>query len=194
MQNKPLIKGDLEIKVYDKDKNLILNFKKPCDSFVKNVTEFLMLFIKGSWKPILISGETIEVGFPDVIGNIIYNLTSLDEEDDTYRDYKGIWIGRGSKKFDVYDYDLDNRFTNEFKPDKNIILEKTDTYVIIQRSFDNVSGNDQIVREIGFYTFIVYKKGAGYSYGSILLCRDVISPVNVPDGGRITVKYKFEIG
>jgi len=193
MKNKALIYGELEVKVYDKNGELIKELKKPSDSFVKNVTNFLNLWLDGKWNVVLANGSSVELGFEDTSSNVIYSLNALAKKGDAYFEYKGIWIGRGSKAFSVTDYELDERFTTEFEAEEMVIVEKTDTSIVVQRSFNNVSGSDQTVNEIGFYTFAVYKVGGSYSFGPILICRDVITPVVVPNGGRITVKYKFMI-
>jgi len=61
--------------------------------------------------------------------------------------------------------------------------------ITIQRVFDNMSGADITVNEVGL--FLKYTVGAETKY--TMWARDVISATTVPNGGRLTVRYIIQI-
>jgi hypothetical protein len=179
------IGGEVEIIVYDKDKNIIQHIKKPMDSFVQNMKR---------WMCEVLNSETYPVwNFVDTGGNNRTRSLGADPAsinaptgDDNY----GILVGSSDIAFDVAQYNLGSKIPNgsgtgQIGYQGVTIYQDQPNQRTWQRAFVNTSGGDITVKEIGLVAKVGY-----YA----LLARDVLStPVTVPNYGTLVVRYTFKI-
>ena len=111
--------------------------------------------------------------------------------DDDY----GILVGTGTDPVDITDYQLASKISHGTGSGQ-LSYGETSSYTDgsglqqdrgMQRSFDNNSGADITIKEIG----MVLKINDGSSDYYIMVMRDVISDTTVPNGGRVTIEYWF---
>ena len=109
------------------------------------------------------------------------------------QDGYGLVVGSGDTPVSLNDYDLDSKIphgtgSGQLSYGDSSKYDETSgntTSHGVQRSFDNNSGADITIREIGLIATI----NIGGQNINVLLLRDVISDTTVPNGGRVTVKY-----
>jgi hypothetical protein len=186
------IGGEIEIIVYDKDKNIIQHIKKPMDSFVQNMKRWMceVLNCEGYavWNFVDTGGTNRTFGLNNA--NLITSMNA-PTNDDSY----GILVGSSDVAFDVAQYNLGSKIPNGYGTGQIgyqgvTIYQDQPNLKTWQRAFVNTSGGDITVREIGF----AVKVGYGSPTYPVLLARDVLStPVTVPNYGTLVVRYTFKI-
>ena len=179
--------GEIELIVEDKDGRVVEHVRKPMDSFVKNVNFLLNIYDKNAWIVTDMSGAEAHVD--PMTASVL-----APAGEDNY----GILVGTGSTPFDVTQYSLTSKISHgagsgQLSYGEQSTVMGTETYEQWQRSFDNNSGADITVYEIGMACKTTKLADGTSETHYILLARDVITPVTVPNGGRLTVKYKFQI-
>ena len=177
-----------KVEVYDKDGKLIEEKSGKGESILGNWVELLPSIIDGStWTPNDINGNSC------IISNIALNNCHgrAPAGDDSY----GIVVGTGTTPVDINDHNLASKIPHGTGSGQ-LSYGETSGYVDgsglrqdrgLQRSFDNNSGADITINEIG----MVLKINDGSNDYYIMIARDVISATTVPNGGRVTVKYWF---
>jgi len=185
------ISGEIKVTVLDKDGKVIKEFKKKMDSFVKN---FHTMFIVG----MAMNNGSEEVSFIDTDGtprsslltNVDFIDSLADDDDDTF----GIQVGSGTTPVSLTDYKLDSKIphgtgSGQLDYGACVVKETGDDYRTVQRTFNNSSGGDVTVNEIGYVCRVTIETNTYYA----LLARDVISTTTVPNGGSLVVEYTFRI-
>lgn len=179
--------GEIEIIVEDREGRVIRHIKKQMDSFVKNVNWLLNIYDKNAWVIVDVDGNSANVD--PMTASVL-----APAGEDNY----GILVGSGSTAFDVDQYKLDSKISHgtgsgQLSYGEQSIVDYSSSHEQWQRSFDNNSGGDITVYEIGMAckTSKLYDGTPEIHY--ILLARDVITATTVPNGGRLTVKYTFRI-
>lgn len=135
-------------------------------------------------------------------GTITANATSsimLFQNTSTYYDIQGILIGTGDTAYAFDQYALAARIehgTGSGQISHNTMVRVDPTYdsddkkwtQIVSRIFNNNSGGAITIKEIA----IMGSPGGTYNSGYII-CRDVITPAEVQDGGQVTVTYSISL-
>jgi len=191
-EKKGCLGGDLEVIVLDKNGKEIHRMKKRMDSFTNKAAWFFFICTFGSDHVTgcghkNTDGNTDEFDWADLVETHGCGA----EGDDTI----GIVVGRSDTPFDVNDYNLYDKIPhgdgdNQLHYGAGNQVELGNTYAIWERTFDNNGSVDITVKEIGF--IVAYEAPAGTLH-KYLFARDVISPVTVPAGGRLIVRYKWEV-
>ena len=115
-------------------------------------------------------------------------------------DEGGILIGSSDTPYDKDDYSLASKIehgtgTGQMTYGDTTVEDVSETasgaYFRIIRAFTNNSGDAITVKEVGLAVCNYYEGG---SHNKFLICRDVLSsPISVPDGASLTVRYKITI-
>ena len=188
MENKNVGSLLYEVEVYDKDGKLIDKKRGKGDSVLSNWIN-LFVAIRG--------GYTYD--FKNTDGNDV-SINTLDfvsssmkapAGDDTF----GIIVGTATDPVTMADFNLYGKIshgtgsgqlnygeTSEYNDALDMQWDRG-----LQRSFDNNSGGDITINEIGLVMMI---SDGSVNY-FVMIARDVISATTVPNGGRVTVKYWF---
>jgi len=177
-----------EVEVHDKDGNLIKRVIKEGDSILGNWINLFMAIRAGQ-----------EYNFQDTGGTNAYvsslSFTNCGMLAPAGNDSYGILVGTGTTEVSMNDYALANKIPHGTGSGQ-LSYGETSSYnelndpqwdIGLQRSFDNNSGADITINEIG----MVMKISDGSSTYYVMIARDVISATTVPNGGRVTVKYWF---
>ena len=193
------IGGEIEIQVHDKYGKLITDFKRPMHTFVDNAAACLMCALTmacdaaAGFSVVNVSGVAKNVAFADqnVAGD--YCVVAPINNDDY-----GVLVGTSSVAWAWAQYALQGKIAHGVAAGQLSHGVTTRSYVAnggapakctIQRSFDNNSGADISVREIGW--FMLSEVAAASEYW--MAARDVITTTTVPNGGRLTVTYNILI-
>jgi len=175
-----------EIEVYDDKGNLIEKKSGKGDSILGNWVNLYMAIRAGQEYNFQDTGGTNRY-----ISNMAFNNCGMlaPAGNDSY----GILVGTGTTSVSMNDYALASKIPHGTGSgqlsygDTSSYNDLSDTRwsVGLQRSFDNNSGADITINEIG----MVMKVNDGTNDYYVLIARDVISATTVPNGGRVTVKY-----
>jgi len=177
-----------KVEVYDKDGKLIEEKSGKGDSVLNN---WIVIFasIRDGTRPAMMDQE----GNLHYLSQIVFENCSMKAPagNDSY----GILVGTGTTPVDLGDTKLASKIshgtgsgqlnygdTSEYGETSDLTRSEG-----LQRSFDNNSGADITINEIG----MAMKVNDGSNDYYVLIARDVISATTVPDGGRVTVKYWF---
>jgi len=190
-----------EIEIRDKNGKVIKRISKPSKSFVSNFLQWLLTGLvstpytfkdrTGTDREVLThispqSGVDVEFINMDVKG---------PADDVNY----GILVGYGTTSPAPSDYDLESPAPNSELKAYETTLEEygvsgNETYATFKRVFENVSGADKTINELGLAAKYYRKVGTderGPWY--FLLIRDVLSTgQTVPAGATVTVRYKIK--
>lgn len=181
-----------EIEVYDKNGKLIDKKKNKGNCILYNLMRILATIRNPSDY-----SDTFQ--FKDTSGNpisadqIVASGCSMlaPAGVDSY----GIVVGTGTTNPSLDDYNLESKIPHgtesgqlsygdttkyDYSESGSVVVDQG-----CQRSFDNNSGADITVNEIGLIATI----NIGGQNVNVLLMRDVISATTIPNGGRLTVKY-----
>lgn len=190
--------GEVEVQVHDKDGNMVKSFKQPMHTFVKNAGDVIktafgtpcdeatMCYVEditGSSQPMRYSEQ-------DSVGDY---CISAGAENDNF----GILIGTNDAAWAWAQYALSGKIAHgtsggqmSYGATTESLVENTGApaKTVLQRSFDNNSGADITVREIGWF---LTAKAAAEVVFYFMIARDVITATTVPNGGRLTVTYNI---
>jgi len=193
------IGGEIEIQVHDKDGNLINGFTRPMHTFVDNAAACMMCALTmacdaaAGFSVVNVSGvaKNIALSDQDTIGD--YCVVAPINNNDF-----GVLVGTSSTAWAWAQYALQGKILHGVGAGQLSHGATTRSYTsgggapakcTIQRSFDNNSGADISVREIGW--FLQSEVAAAAEYW--MVARDVITTTTVPNGGRLTVTYNVLI-
>jgi len=192
--------GEIEITVHDKDGNLIKKFKQPMHTFVDNAGAIIMCaFAMGcdaaaGFTVLNVLGDTKNIAYEDQTSAGDYCVTA-----GAGVDTHGIVVGTSDASWTWSQYCLQAQITHGTGSGQLSYGATTRSFsansgqpakCTIQRSFDNNSGGDITVREIGWQ--LVAKDISGNPV-NFMIARDVITATTVPNGGRLTVTYNILI-
>ena len=189
------IGGEIEIIVQDKHGKTIKHLKKPMDSFVRNFMNYIHFADPGYWTCFDRNGAGVTFQSVSSGDNYLHSVYILASEGE---DEYGILVGSSDAAFDPTQYDLDSPITHgtgagQLEYGAMSVVDAGDEYKTWQRAFDNSSGADVVVKEIGIAVKANRYEGGSVVAYYILLARDVITSTTVPNGGRLIVKYTFRI-
>ena len=117
-------------------------------------------------------------------------------------DQWGIRVGTSSQAVSPDDVDLIAPISHGTGAGQLLYGDSNETHdftsltmtITIQRYFDNNSGSDITVNEIGLFLKLRLHRPDGTVEEHITMwARDVITATTVPNGGRLTVKYTIQI-
>ena len=189
------VSGEIEVIVLDKDGREIHREKKPMDSFTYNVMTLLAIFDSDGWAVNDINGNAVMLEFKKGVDDYLYDASVLAPAGE---DKYGILVGSSDKAFDVLDLNLGAKIPHGTGSGQLSYGETSEVaygadYKTWQRAFDNLSGADIVVKEIGMFAKVVREEAGVPKDYYIMLARDVITTTTVPNGGRLIVKYTFKI-
>jgi len=176
----------VEVEVRDRKGKLLRRIRKRSDSFVRN----FMIILYSGLKSIDIS-IVKQDGTTSIINHDEMFYLVLRADAGAGDTNKGILVGSGTKEFDVNDYSLESKIPHGTGPGQlsygpvsieGLFDDGAKLYFRIIRTFTNNSGSSITVAEVGL---------AVNGYGEYpLIARDLLpSPVSVPDGSTLTVRY-----
>ena len=177
-----------KIEVYDDKGNLIEKKSGKGDSILDNWIK-LFLAIRGGYSYDFKDTGGASRSFDTLA--ITQCSMLAPEGDDSY----GIVVGTSTDSVSSDDFNLHGKISHGTGSGQ-LSYGATSTYNDVsglrqdrglQRSFDNNSGANITINEIG----MVMKISDGTEVANVLIARDVISATTVPNGGRVTVKYWF---
>jgi len=165
------------------------------DSFTKNIKNLITMFDTGGWTVDDVNGNTVTFAFKNASDNFLYNAEVLAPSGND--DY-GILVGSSDTAFDVNQDDLGAKIphgtgSGQLSYGDTSVVEFGDDYKTWQRAFDNFSGADITVKEIGMFAKVTREEAGVPTPYYVMLARDVITSTTVPNGGRLIVKYTFKI-
>jgi len=189
------VSGEVEVIVLDKDGKEIHREKKPMDSFTQNVMNLLGMFDAGGWVAIDVDGNSVTFTFKNATDNYLYNAEVLAPSGE---DKYGILVGSSDTAFDVTQYNLGSKISHgtgsgQLQYGDTSVVDYGADYKTWQRAFDNLSGADVVVKEIGMFAKVTREESGVPKAYYVMLARDVITTTTVPNGGRLIVKYTFKI-
>jgi len=182
----------LEIKVFDKSGKLIDKRVYPANLVLDNMSKFLQAFFRGGIPEITAAGIVDEGG---VSRNLYTWAPYAEGYHPTYGttgEYRAkIAIGTGTVSPTRADYALASKYAESTGITVTYITEadgrRTSANAV---TITLVTG--ATISEIGFF---LRARDIGTTAAWFLLVRDVLpTPIDVPDGGTISVTYKFTWG
>jgi len=195
------IKARIELEVI-KDGKVIDRRVEDAHSFVQNAAMniFQVLAPFGSSLPAVQGlkytdgSDVVPVDWKDIDNPGEYAVDA-PAGDDNY----GILVGSSDAAFSVDQYNLVSKIPHgtgagQLEYDQTqlpgaVTSGNTIEYQI-KRYFNNRSGGDVTVREIGYAVKVVDAGGVEHY---LLLARDVITAITIPDGGTLTVTYRIVV-
>jgi len=113
-------------------------------------------------------------------------------------DKYGILVGSSDTAFDVTQYNLGSKISHgtssgQLQYGDTSVVDYGADYKTWQRAFDNLSGADVVVKEIGMFAKVTREEAGVPKEYYVMLARDVITTTTVPNGGSLVVKYTFKI-
>ncbi|RLB79250.1 MAG: hypothetical protein DRH17_14080 [Deltaproteobacteria bacterium] len=189
------VNGEIEVIVLDKNGKEIHREKRPMDSFTRNIKNLLTMFDTGGWLVSDVNGSSVTFMFKNASDEYLYNAEVLAPSGND--DY-GILVGSSDTAFDVYQHSLGAKISHgtgsgQLSYGETSVVDFGDDYKTWQRAFDNLSGSDIVVREIGMFAKVTREESGVPTPYYVMLARDVITTTTVPNGGRLIVKYTFKI-
>jgi len=186
----------LEIKVYDKEGKLIDKREYPANLVLDNMTKFLQALIRGGVQGLKIAQPVVDSGGVAVEVNIwsyapttsvYYIATYLAETERMAR----IAVGTGTIDPTRADYALASEYANTEEISVTYITEADGRRTCANAASITLAVGTTIY-EIGMFMRWIDKDKVKALF---LIVRDVLpTPVDVPDGGTISVVYKFTWG
>jgi len=192
------IGGEIGIKVEDKHGNVVKQFNQPMQTFVDNASAAIMCGFLMTCDAAAGFSVT-EVG--GAAKNIAYN-SQVNAGDYCViaaigNDNFGVLVGTSNTAWGWTQHNLQGKISHGTGSGQLTHGVTTRSYTAdggapatctVQRSFDNNSGADITVREIGW--FLTAMVGTAQYF---MIARDVITATIVPNGGRLTVTYNIKI-
>ena len=177
-----------EIEVYDKNGKLIDKKRGKGDSILSNWIN-LFIAIRGGYSYDFKNTNGQDVSIDTL--SFVNSSMKAPAGDDTF----GIVVGTATDTVTMADFNLYGKIshgtgsgqlsygeTSEYNDASGMQWDRG-----LQRSFDNNSGADITINEIGLVMMI---SDGSVNY-FVMIARDVISATTVPNGGRVTIKYWF---
>lgn len=174
----------IRIKVTDKKGKVLQDYEKECHSFVRQYLDVMYAKYKNtSYSVKDVSGTSRTVS--SAVNNFNVNAG-------VSADYYGIVVGSDNTIVDIDDYSLgsiisDGNGAGELEYQASTInspvVGSSSSYIEIERAFLNDSGNNVTVEETGVYI---------HGSWNIMIARDLLGTVTVPDGGALTVTWKHQ--
>jgi hypothetical protein len=195
-----LPKAIIEFEVRDKDGKLLQKGKFPAKSWVGNLVGLLSSLIYGGTCPSSGSAGYAYTARADMVAvdgaaqgiTIIGTNITVGGNAGAGVDTYGILIGASDTPVSIGQYSLGTKITHgtgigqmSYGTSTVEALTKDTTWFFrVIRTFTNNSGSTITVREIGLFIQLTYPNK------QVMLARDVLaSPINVPAGSTLTLRY-----
>jgi len=197
---KPNLSVEYEITVRDKNGKVIEHRREESKSLVKNFLLLLNAAFRISTSSVVDTGGTAQnagaryywsrwcnAAYGTVAGYGGWSALA-GEGDDTF----GIVVGTGNTPVTADDYNLESKIAHgtdagQLSYNETILygpfVTGTAVVQVFRRQFTNNSGTDITVNEIGL---IVKTSGDNYL---VMIIRDVINSLTIPDGGKCMIRY-----
>jgi hypothetical protein len=179
--------GELEFKILSRNGELERMFKKPMDSFLRNLPRFL----RSSW--ITQNYPLYDVG--GILRDLTFGFSLRGDGPDSDNNY-GILVGTGTNPVSCLNNALQTKIAHGNAAGQlyhkattfSVITESApNAYFTISRNFDNNSGNSITVKEVGF--FLIYVVSSWY----FILSRDLTGDIEVLNGKTLVAQYTFKV-
>lgn len=188
--------GEVELVVTDSSGKVIQRVREKCHSF--------LYWFAWWFSSILLSGGGAirDAITGQDVSCLQTSWTPTKVEAPAGNDSYGIWIGTGSAPNEISTYTLQSKIphgtgSNKMQYGETVcsMIDSSNFPIMrfeITRSFTNNSGGNITVREIGL---VMQHSSDGSSINArLMICRDVLSsPVTVPNGGILYVKYYIRL-
>ncbi|MFP3265625.1 MAG: hypothetical protein RXO54_07315 [Acidilobus sp.] len=190
---------DIDIVLKDKDGSVVKRVRTPGNSFLLNFMNMLYAVLTATAFAGFASERIRTTPSYNIEGRQIQYTRELagiqawaPKEDDTH----GILIGNGTSTVTPTDTWLASQIKNGLGPGQMLYLFSevgtttvagTSAYITLKRSFINHSGNDITVTELGVAVWNV--NPSAY----LLIIRDLIPPVDVPNDYTLDVQYTISV-
>ena len=196
-----MLRAEIIIERYDKKGQLLEKIKRKSRSFLKQFIQLIEVQTNQSSKTIQdITGTDRTVDVKDI--NLFcvpgggYGYT-----DPTKRNVQvenvGIVVGSGTTAVTPSDIKLETKIAHGTGSGqlvylgcglKPVVISGSDAYVDLVRFFENQSGGNVTINEVGIYAI-----AATQQYG-FCICRDVLSSsITVADGQLLKVRYRIKV-
>jgi len=202
------LKAKIIVKVKDENEKVVKVKEFPANSFLLNFMKMLYtVFIVGSIKAKDTKGNEVDMKMVRIKESKTYTVEfrtiTRSYEQAGYHawalkqdDSHGILIGTGTESVSVDDYTLSSKIPNGLEKGKMLYLESVisdvivsgnSAYVKLTRSFLNYSGDTITINEVGLAVRQFSPKT------DILIIRDLIEPIEVPNNYGVDVSYVIEV-
>ena len=198
MSKKPLIKVLYEVEVRNKQGKLLTKRKGVSKSLLANFMRWFKAKISVTTESVVdTDGTSRTIIYGGTISNhgVAGRINAEDDNDDY-----GIMVGSGTVAVSPEDYQLASKIAHGIgtgqldygtQTFETVVVSNNTSSFRVSRTFTNLSGASISVQELGIamktYT-------TDQTTISILILRDVLaSPVSVPDGATLTVRYTFQV-
>jgi len=193
--NKKESSGNVELfveTIVEKEGKEIIHRVEKANSFVKGFVRHLSAYL---------TTDAYVDGFIDTSGAANWVSAGADFTQTALapsgNDNYGVLVGTSSQTVSQDQYNLVAKISHGTTSGKLSYGETTysvsDTSltmtITITRMFDNLSGGDITVNEVGL--FVKYTVGSDTKYA--MIARDVITATTIPNGGRLTVRYIIQV-
>jgi hypothetical protein len=192
----PGMKGTVQIIVQKNDGTILECIDRKMDSFMDAFAYIL------AW---IMTGNMVASGMKNVLGNSLGSWCMFVGADPAPaiagNDAKGILVGSGVTPWQHNDVAIETQIlhgstTGKLQygvevPTNPVWVPASNKWTFkIERVFANVSGASITVNEIAYYSKNNDYQGPN---GPIMIAREVISPVALPDSSTMRVTYSFEL-
>jgi len=192
----------LELEVKDKDGNVITRHAQEAKSFLPNYMKWLLSTLGVKTLSVIdLNGNAVQINgsrLSGVNGAFLNHILAPAGNDGN-----GIRVGSSNQPVSPLDNNLIAFIPNgtgagklqygACDTDVNILLSGNESSFIASRTFTNASGGAVTVGEAGIVMFH-YSDTSPIEDVRFLIARDAIAtPISVPDGATLTVRYKFRI-
>jgi len=196
-----MLKAEIIIERYDKKGQLLEKIKQKSRSFLKQFIQLIEVQTNQASKTITdITGTNRSVGAVDM------NLFCVPGGghgyvDPTYREVQteniGVVVGSGTTAVTPTDTKLETKIAHGTGSGqlvylgcglKPVVISGSDAYVDLIRFFENQSGGNVTINEVGIYAI------AATQQWGFCICRDVLSSsITVADGQLLKVRYRVKV-
>ncbi|MCD6132244.1 MAG: hypothetical protein J7J61_09105 [Candidatus Hydrothermae bacterium] len=201
-----MLTAEITLEKYDKNGQLLQSIKHKSRSFLKQFIQF----IEAMTRQANTTGTDITGTARTIYGSSGYsparNLFCTPGAAHGYADSQrvrgrgdevGIVVGSGTTAVAPDDYKLETQIAHGTGTGqliylgcglKPVVVSAPDAYMDLVRFFENQSGGDVTINEVGIYAV------DGYDYYQFCICRDVLATsVTVANGELLKVRYRIKV-
>jgi len=196
--NKANIKVLYELEVKDKNGKLLTKQKGVSKSLLANFMHWFRAKLGNfSDEPVVDTGGVSRTILATSLQHSSgFGLMNAGDDDDD----KGIMVGSGTVSVTPDDYQLASKISHgtttghlDYGPHtfEAVTVSDSVSSCRVSRTFTNLSGASVTVNELGI---AIWMRDSADNGINVLILRDVLaSPISVPDGATLTVRYTFQV-
>jgi len=182
----------LSLEVYDPDGNLVKTHTKVGDPPTLNFVKIILqhnLWSKTTGNKELYNTTLVDIEGTEVIVSTAtdgrtYTEATVNEVD---KQVIKIMVGDGTDPFDPSQYNLTGTWIADVVMNKFIsFYNSTHMWVVYEGTWTNDLGADKDITECGLFIYWTY---SSTNENWFMLFRDTFSPITVPDGGALVIRY-----